>query len=204
MSKVISFEWLREIADGPICAEKAYATIVLEALAVLEGRAENAEGTSEILSQHLAATAQKLNELEGRLAEAEAERAAEASLSMKQAVKLGEAKLRAEKAEGRLAEAALRDDRLLNVLRETERRLAEATEALREAKLHQGLPEDAPPERVAAHFRNNREMREGFEELRAEPATATPSFNDTLTDPPEPTPSFDATLAPDFGEGDDA
>lgn len=38
--------------------------------------------------------------------------------------------------------------------------------ALREAKLHQGLPEDAPPERVAAHFRNNREYRQGWDSVK--------------------------------------
>jgi DICT domain-containing protein len=38
-----------------------------------------------------------------------------------------------------------------------------ALDALREACLHQGLPEDAPPDRIAAHFRNNREFRESAE-----------------------------------------
>ncbi len=50
--------------------------------------------------------------------------------------------------------------------------LAAMQEALREACLHQGLPEDAPPERIAAHFRNNREYREGWDALASvrEPA----------------------------------
>jgi hypothetical protein len=43
--------------------------------------------------------------------------------------------------------------------------LERVTAALREAALHQGLPEDADPDRIAAHFRNNREYREGWDAL---------------------------------------
>ena len=81
----------------------------------------------------------------------------------------------------------MRDDRLLNVLRETERRLAEATAEI--DRLHDKLAEALKMERV-----------EYDEALRAEPATNTPSFNATLTPTTEPTPSFDGTLAPGFGE----
>jgi hypothetical protein len=61
-------EILRYVKEG----RTRHVTVgeLVEALAIREGRAENAEGTSEILSQHLAATAQKLHEVEGRLAEA--------------------------------------------------------------------------------------------------------------------------------------
>lgn len=45
---------------------------------------------------------------------------------------------------------------------QAEARLREYEEALREACLHQGLPENAEPARVAAHFRRNREYREGW------------------------------------------
>jgi hypothetical protein len=46
-------------------------------------------------------------------------------------------------------------------------RLREAEEALREACLHQGLPADAQSKQIAAHFRNNREYREGWDALAA-------------------------------------
>lgn len=51
-------------------------------------------------------------------------------------------------------------------------RVEAAETALREACLHQGLPIDAPPERIATHFRNNREYREGFAALSSPPPTA--------------------------------
>ena len=44
-------------------------------------------------------------------------------------------------------------------------RCRELEDALREACLHQGIPTDTAPERIAAHFRNNRAYREGWDAL---------------------------------------
>jgi hypothetical protein len=52
-------------------------------------------------------------------------------------------------------------DDLLMFIDELER----VTAALREAALHQGLPKDAAPERIGAHFRNNRELRQELDRL---------------------------------------
>jgi len=52
--------------------------------------------------------------------------------------------------------------------RRLEEQYQSALDALREACLHQGLPEDATPERIARHFRGNREFKEGFDKLAEE------------------------------------
>lgn len=49
-----------------------------------------------------------------------------------------------------------------SALHDLEGQYQAALDALREACLHQGLPEDAPTDRIAAHFRNNREFRDSF------------------------------------------
>lgn len=79
-------------------------------------------------------------------------------------------------------------DRIVAGSRSLEEQYQAALDALREASLHQGLPEDAPPDRIAAHFRGNREFAGGFRKIAEESSPATKFLCD-MTHPGEPCPA---------------